>query len=243
MKTILRIHSLLLIGIIVLLPGCTTIVNWGKKNLYQGIDFYQDYSIPRSFVRSIKAYDQFSTFAHFDVLWLSEEVRNAYVATFVRASGKREEQKNQLLKLQKDELKHFITFYVVTPQDTILNIENSPWHIFLSVDELTFDPIEIKEIELNSIYKSFFGKLYNRFKIVYQIKFEARDLYDNPLIISTTQAIELHFKKLHKEILLRWDLLKVGRSSYEDFASEEKINSESRNEHARLRKTNKKVLL
>ena len=244
MKTSFRMHTLFLfISSILLLPGCTTIINWSKKNFYQGIESPQDNQKIRSFIRSTKVYDQFSTFAHFDVLWLAEEVRNAYVMTYVHASGKREEQKNQLLKLQKDELKHFITFYVITPQDTILNTEQSPWHVFLMVDNLSFDPIEIKIIEPNSIYKSFFGKLYNRFKTVYQIKFEARDLYDNPLIISTTQAIELHFKKLHKEILLRWDLLKTENKSPLHFQKEEKIMLESRNEQARLRKKNKKAVV
>lgn len=238
MNTIFRIHTVLIISSIILLPGCT-IVNWAKKNLYQGIDFNQNYTIPRSFIRSVKAYNEFSTFAHFNVLWLSEEVRNAYVSCFVDATGKQEEQKNQLLRSQKDELKHFITFYVVAPQETILTTDQSSWHMILEIDELKFDPIEIKVVELNNIYKSFFGNLCNRFKTVYQVKFEARDLYDNPLIISTTQAIELHFKKLNKEVFLRWDLLNVPSDSpikQIDKKSISNSSEHSHNEHARLRK-------
>jgi hypothetical protein len=217
-------------------------VNWGKKNLYQGIDFYQDYTTPRSFIRSIKAYDQFTTFAHFDALWLSEEVRNAYVTHFVHASGKRDEQKNTLLKLQKDELKHFITFYIATPHNTILTLENSPWHIFLVVDNITFDPYKIEIIELNNTYQLFFGKMYNKFKTVYQVKFESTDLYGNPLIISTTQAIELHFKKLNKEVLLRWDLLKIDKPLHSNFEKNETISNVSPNEKARLRRKKTKAI-
>ncbi|HTM05787.1 MAG TPA: hypothetical protein VL201_00945 [Patescibacteria group bacterium] len=244
MKTIFKIHTLLFISIVILLPGCTTIVNWGKKNLYQGIEFQKDYTIPRSFIRSIKAYDQFSTFIDIHALLLVEAVRNAFVTEFITTTGKGEKQKNQLLKLQKDELKHFITFYVITPKDTVFNLENSPWHIFLTVDKLTVDPYKIEQIELNTTYQLFFGKLYNpRFKTVYQIKFEACDLYDNPLIISTTQAVELHFKKLNKEVLLRWDLLKTNQaSSYPDSAKDEKLDTSSRNEHARSRKKSKKAI-
>lgn len=240
MKTISKVRALLLISSITLLPGCSTIINWGKKNLYQGIDFSQNYELPRSFIRSVKAYDEFSTFAHFDVLWLTEEVRNAYVEAFADATGKQAEQKNQLLKTQRDELKHFISFYVVTPQGTMLNTDQSPWHIFLAIDKLTFDPIEIKAIELNSIYKSFFGKRYNRFKTVYLVKFESSDLYDNPLITSTTQSVELHFKKLNKEILLQWDLYKTS-SEYSKPTIEESTPITSSNEQARLRKKHKKA--
>ncbi|RTL06573.1 hypothetical protein EKK58_04530 [Candidatus Dependentiae bacterium] len=241
MNKIFRIHALLvIIGIIFLLPGCSTIINWSKKNLYQGIDLHQNYHVPQSFIRSIKVYDEFATLLNVHALWLSEEVRNAYVSVFVDATGKKEEQKNQLLRLQKDELKHFITFYVVAPQDTILNIEQSPWHIFLSIDTLTFDPIEIKIVELNKIYKSFFGKLYNRFKTVYQVKFEAQDLYGNPLIIPTTQAIELHFKNLNKEVLLRWDLINTTASIPTQNSTQKVTDTFSPNEYSRLHKKNKK---
>lgn len=240
MKTVFRIHALLLIiSIITLLPGCSTIVNWSKKNLYQGIDLHQDYRVPQSFIRSIKAYDGLSTLINIDALWLCEEVRNAYVSVFVDTTGKTEEQKNQLLRLQKDELKHFITFYIVIPQEIILSTEQSLWHIFLAIDDIKYDPIEIKKIEINNIYKSFFGKAHNRFKSVYQLKFEAQDLFNNQLITPNTKIIELHFKNLNKEVLLRWDLIKTPMQTPIQ-NSTQTTNAFSSNEHARLHKKTKK---
>lgn len=143
-----------LIVCMLLLPGCT-VVNWGKKNMYQGIDLPYDSHGVLSYIRSIKLYDQFSSLASFDVMWLADAVRLSYVDLYIKTAGKRDEQKAHLLRLQQDELKHFISFYVLVPQELLLTQPQSLWHIFLKIDELTFDPIDIKPVELNVIYKSF----------------------------------------------------------------------------------------
>lgn len=235
-----------LIVCMLLLPGCT-VVNWGKKNMYQGIDLPYDSHGVLSYIRSIKLYDQFSSLASFDVMWLADAVRLSYVDLYIKTAGKRDEQKAHLLRLQQDELKHFISFYVLVPQELLLTQPQSLWHIFLKIDELTFDPIDIKPVELNVIYKSFFGKLYNRFKNVYQIKFEARDIYDNPIISENSKKLELHFRNIHKEVLVAWDVVAladhalIGQAST-TAAIETVLKEQSKSEGKRFRKRKKPKL-
>ena len=81
---------------LVLLPGCGRLVDWGKNNFYQGdqVDNYRCDIKP--YIRSVTIYDQFTTRATFDALWLSDEVRLAYVDLHVSRQGKGEERKNAL---------------------------------------------------------------------------------------------------------------------------------------------------
>jgi len=92
------------ISTVLLLPGCGRIMDWGKRTLYQGEVLNADYAIPRSFMRSAHAYDQFATVARFDVLWLSPEVRTSYVDFNVRLGGRNPDQRALLLKKQQDEI-------------------------------------------------------------------------------------------------------------------------------------------
>jgi hypothetical protein len=193
-----------IISTILLLPGCGRIMDWGKRTLYQGEVLNADYAVPRNFMRSAHAYDQFATVARFDVLWLSPEVRAAYVDFNVRLGGRNADQKAMLLKKQQDESSHYIVFYVLTPQDIALGEMNSYWLLFLAIDDVTFDPIEIKSIEPNPIYRAFFGDRYTRFRSVYQVKFDARDINNNQLIVDATKKISLYFRSITRELKLDW---------------------------------------
>jgi hypothetical protein len=194
------------ISTVLLLPGCGRIMDWGKRTLYQGEVLNADYAIPRSFMRSAHAYDQFATVARFDVLWLSPEVRTSYVDFNVRLGGRNPDQRALLLKKQQDENSHYIIFYVLTPQDIALGEINSYWLLFLSVDDVTFDAIEVKSIEPNPIYRAFLGDRFTRFRTVYQVKFDARDIHNNQLLTPTTKKISLYFRSLTRELKLDWVL-------------------------------------
>lgn len=191
---------------LVFLSGCTRIANWAQCNFYQGQQAVIDTAPVRSYIQSLTLYDQFTTVAQFDVLWLSDAVRTEFVQTQAHSLGKTKEQTDMLLQRQIDENNHFITFFVLTPYDMVLGEPNAEWMLFLEIHQTTFVPIEIKKIELSPIYQFYLGKKYNRFKNVYQVKFDARNAQDAPIITSDTEHIALHFRSTQKEGMVCWQI-------------------------------------
>lgn len=191
---------------LVVLSGCTRIIDWGRCNFYQGQQAVIDTTTVRSYIQSLTMYDQFTTVAQFDVLWLSDAVRTEFVQTKAHSLGKTQEQTDMLLKRQLEENNHFITFFVLTPFDLVGNQSAAEWAMFLEIDENTFVPIETKIIELSPIYRFYLGKKYSRFKTVYQVKFDARTAQDTPLITPETKRIALHFRSTQKEGVVCWQI-------------------------------------
>jgi hypothetical protein len=166
-----------------------------------------DCTIPRAYIRSVVAYDQFTTIAQFEALWLSDEVRSSYTELYSRTNGKNEAQKKALLQRQLDESKHFIMFLVLTPYEMPLGEQKSIWNVFLAIDDTSFfAPIEIKQVEILPVYRAYFGEKAMRFKSVYQIKFDARDVNDNALITSSTQQLVLYFRSIKQEVKIVWNI-------------------------------------
>lgn len=188
------------------LSGCGRIVQWGKDNFYQGEKVETYNKVPREYLRSVVAYDQFMTQAVFDAIWLSDAVRTAYVDAFTARTGKSIEQKNMLLRRELEENNHYITFYVLSLYNTPLADPTSDWSIYLKVDDQAYQPVEIKYIDFNPEYRMFFGKSFNRFKTPYQVKFGAKDIDCNPIITQDTQTIELFFRSVKKEVKLTWNV-------------------------------------
>ena len=190
--------------LIVLLPGCGRIIDWGKDNFYQGCEVNKNVSAARSYIKSKRVYDQFSLVGAFDVLWLSDAVRKTYVDLYARKYGKNEEQKQVFLRRQLEENNHFITFYVLNPKNIILGEKDSYWSILLKVGDKVFTPIEQKVIDVSSEYIDIFGKKYNQFKDVYLVYFNAKDIENNFLIDKDTRCISLLFRSHDKDITLCW---------------------------------------
>lgn len=192
------------------LGGCGRIVEWGKDNFYQGENVKKYSKIPREYLRSVVAYDQFVTQAVFDALWLSDPVRMAYVDAFTARMGKTDEQKNMLLRRELEENKHCICFYVLSLYNILLGDPSSDWSVYLKIDDTIYHPAEVKYVDLTPEYQSFFGKVSNRFKTSYQIKFDAKDVDCNPIITASTQRMQLYFRSVKKEVHLTWDINALG---------------------------------
>jgi len=193
------------VGILILLPGCSSdLIDLGKKTFYQGDSLSIDLAKPQKYIRSVSVYDQFTLIASFDVLWLCPEVKEFYTSVIVRNLAKNDQQKEILIARNKDELKHFISFYIVTPYDIVLGDHLSSWFVLLKIDDSLYHPIEIKSIELHPLYGAIFSKRVMRFCNVYQIKFDARTLEDVPIIKSTTKDISLLFRSIDKELAVSW---------------------------------------
>ena len=143
-----KLFNLFLV-VMLFLPGCSKILQWGKDSFEQG-EKVTDYTVvPREYIRSTIMYNQFKTQALFDVLWLSDEVRNAYVDTHIMRTGKSEEQKELLLRRELEENNHYITFYILSLHSVSLIDLQPLWITSLKVDGEVYQPIAIKSVDMD----------------------------------------------------------------------------------------------
>lgn len=201
MKFIKHACGLLLLS---LLPSCGKLVDWGKDTFPQGEQLDVDLTPAQSYIQSVTVYDQFTTRAKFDALWLSDEVRTIYSDLYSSKYGRTEEQRKSFLRRQLEENKHFISFYILSLYEMPLGDQNSQWSVFLRIDEKNYAPMEIKSIDLSTEYVLIFGKRFNRFKVAYQCKFDAKNIDDQLLISTQTSNIALYFRSVKKETILVW---------------------------------------
>jgi hypothetical protein len=189
------------------LPGCGRVIDWGKDIFFQGEDITPDMLLARRHVRSAKVYDEFSTAGIFDVLWLSDEVRTVYATLHARKEARDEDRANTFLRRQIEENRHSLAFYLLVPRAIHLgDSNNSEWSVFLQVGEYKAQPIELKTVELSVEYKAIFGRIYNRFKTVYCLKFDVQDIDGNPIITPETKSMSICFRSVSKQVYLTWQL-------------------------------------
>lgn len=201
---ITKFNKMVLLFIVCCLCNCGKLVNWGKNNFYQGEMLLNRKSIAQQYIRCKTIYDQFTTRAAFAVLWLSDEVRSAYADLYELRHGKNEEQKRVFLRRQLEENRHFITFYVLSLYEVPIGDTNSEWSIFLRVKNDNYLPTEIKSIDLVPEYIEFFGEKFTRFKVAYQVKFDAKDIEDNLLFSPDIDQFSMYFRSVNKETELTW---------------------------------------
>jgi hypothetical protein len=211
MKILMKIKPLSLIVVILILPSCGRIIDWSEKNFAQAPALPSNVVQAQKYIRSITLYDQLTTRARFDALWLSDEVRINHAQLYALKFGKTEEQKKIFLRRQLEENNHFITFYLLTTYNCPLGNSDSEWTFFLSINGKNYAPIEIKAIDLSPEYIHIFDKKYNRFKVPYIIKFDAKDVNDQSLITAHTQQLALWGRSLKSEVVLEWDIPLVNR--------------------------------
>lgn len=195
------------------LPGCWRAVDWARSNFYQGTCL--DYTVPPvdAYIKSVRVYDLLSMRATFDALWLSDEVRTAYVDLYTMRYGKSAEQRDALLRTQLEDNNRFISFYVLSSYEVPLSGDQVEWGLLLRVNgpkgpgglaSHTITPIELKEVDLVPEYRAFFGKKFNKFKVAYVVKFNACDSAGRPLIAPGVDTIALYFRSMCKEVVLEW---------------------------------------
>lgn len=199
-------HYIIMI-MVLLLPSCGRMIDWGKKTFVQTPTLQASISAAQKYIRSVTSYDQLTTRARFDALWLSDDVRINYANLFAAKFGKTEEQRKTFLRRQLEENNHFISFYVLSLYDQPLGDPNSEWTLFLNIDDKHYAPIEIKSVELSPEYMYIFGKKYNRFKVPYSVKFDAKDINDQFLITPETKNITLYCRSLSAEVTFVWDIV------------------------------------
>lgn len=202
----MKIQAIYILALVLLLPSCTRVIDWGERTFIQAPSLQANIEQAQKYIRSVTMYDQFTTRARFDALWLSDDVRTNYANLYALKFGKTEEQKKVFLRRQLEENNHFITFYVLSVYEHPLGDPSSEWTIFLNINDKNYAPIEVKSVELSPEYIYIFGKKYNRFKVPYSIKFDAKDINDQFLITPETQNISLYCRSLHSEVTFMWEL-------------------------------------
>ena len=206
MNRLLLPQIYLAVIVLLLLPSCGRMADWVSDSFTQAPTLESQCQSAQPYIKSTTTYDQFTTIAKFDALWLSDDVRMAYVDIFSLKFGKTEEQKKTLLRRQLEENNHFISFYVLTSHDVPLGDTHSVWSVFLQVDTKNYAPIEVKSVELLPEYICMFDKKINRFRVPYSVKFDAKNVDETPIITDETQEIKLVFRSVKREATLSWSL-------------------------------------
>lgn len=206
MNSIIK-NQLFFVSALLLLPSCGRVIDWTERNFTQAPEIKTNIAQAQCYIRSVATYDQLSTRARFEVLWLSDEVRAHYADLYALKFGKTQEQKKSFLRRQLEENNHFISFYVLSTYEYPLGDAHSEWTFFLNIDGKNYAPIELKTVELSPEYRYIFGKKkYNRFKVPYSLKFDAKNIDDQFLITPETTNITLYGRSLKSEVSFVWNL-------------------------------------
>lgn len=191
-------------AMLLFLPSCSRLIEWGKSNFYQGEEVELSNENIKPFIKSVTMYDQLQTDAHFDVMWLSDDVRTAYSQLHINRLGKDEEKYFAFLRRQLEENNHYISFYVLTTHGNKLGTPEAHWSFFLRLNGVDYLPFELKEIELPYEYQQLFGKKWNQFKVPYLMKFRRMDENEQPLLTQETIELPLYARSAKKETIFTW---------------------------------------
>lgn len=219
------IVSILLLSILSF-SGCVRIFNWAQSNFYQGNDIRDCFNNPECYLKSVHVYDQFTTIAMFDALWVSEQVRRDFAQLHAFRHCKTDEQIDAYVKRELETSYNYITFYVLSLWDIPLGVIDPVWTLCLEIGDSMYHPIEIKPVTLSQEYKAYFGQAYTNFKTPYRVVFNAKDTHDNPILTPSTPMMSLVFRSVTKEASLTWCLY--------DICSMDTLNGEIISHEARI---------
>jgi len=200
---------LFFIALLLPMTSCIKYYDTVKSEFPQAKDQPTKQEAVYRYVRSETVYDEFQTRAIFDVLWLSDSVRSAYVDVYTNKHGLNLDGKDDLLKKQRKENEETISFYVLAevrdPGHISLEDSNSAWSLYLTNDSgWKLNPKNIKEVELAPEYKNFFGRhRVTPFKVPYLVTFDLKDFVLNKG--SLDSGLKLVVGSVDKKIEFVWD--------------------------------------
>jgi hypothetical protein len=203
---------LIFLGLPFILSGCCNrYVVWLRDVFYQGSSVETERAVVEQYIRSEHIYDQLTTLAHFDALWLSDEVRSAFSFVHAQKLCLSEERYQVFLRRQLEENTHYISFYVLAAIPTsfgsdVLTDKDADWSFCLTINDKTYRPVQITLVDLQPEYSMFFGSRYTRFKKAYQVRFDARDDHGDLLLSPSTPYIKLWFSRVDRKACAVWCL-------------------------------------
>ena len=205
-KGILFLKNLCWIVLIAFLPSCIKYYKLSKTEFPQGKERPLDRTVLFYDLKSKKVYKQFATMAMFDVLYLSDKVRELYVDLYCK---QHEGDKNAILRRQLEENKHWISFYILSYiQDEThksLADKDSIWSLVLRfAGDKQVSPISIEEVDLSPEIKSFFGYRFSRYKRSYLVKFPSKDS-SGKFYLDDNSGFTLVSSAVDREVQFSWD--------------------------------------
>ena len=189
-----------------LLAGCGGVVDWADDTFSQGKSHSYNKSLVKEYLRSERIYDQFSTVAFFDALWLSDEIRTEYADVYVKMHGRSQDVRNTFLRRQLKSNSTEISFYVLSLNQIPLNIKPHQWLLHLEIDGIKYLQSSVKSAELSPEYVIFFGKALTNHKRVYEVKFDRKDADGNEILHEESKNLSLMFSGPQQYRAMNWPL-------------------------------------
>lgn len=201
-------NILFLFILLLFLPSCQRIVNWGKVTFNQGCRIWPSGAQKaREYLRSVKVYDQITTVGTFDALLLTEESIKFYVKLYTNKFNFTDKEKIDLKNKELSKLDNVIAFYVLVWQPSkcgeTFEKEDAYWKVRLDTDLGMFLPNKIKKIELPCGYNLIFDKRFNKFQKAYYLEFNRFDS-NNTDILKSSGRLTLCFSSLMRKTFLNW---------------------------------------
>ncbi len=167
---------------------------------------YRD--VAHAYKRSKTVYEEFETKAGFDALWLSDDVRTSYVQMYAKKRGLAADGREELLKRQLEENKHWISFYVLADIRErgagTLGDSATAWTMFASVDQQNIPAESVKECDLDPEYQLLFGASGVNFKTCYLVKFAIESAVSVKLGQQSFKKIALTMSSPKRKAVLQW---------------------------------------
>ena len=222
---------ILLASLCIFLYGCVPYYKLSKSEFPQGKELeISKLGIVQQYLKSATIYKCFTTLAIFDALWLSDDVREAYVALHSQKSGKSQTSREALLNRQLEENKHWISFYVLADIRQEPNSgmsEKSPlWSTYIDLGcNKKIEPESIKEVELDTENIFFFGEKFNSFKTAYLVQFPACDS-DGKSFLTDCTVVKLVISSVNKSSELVWNLKDIKDALTKFSKSKKKVKND-----------------
>lgn len=189
---------------ILLLSGCGGVVDWVEDSFSQGKEYSYNRKLVNEYLKSIRLYDQFTTVALFDALWLSDEIKTEYADMYVKIHGRSEDVRNTFLRRQLKANSNELSFYVLSLNDVSLNVKPVQWLLHLEIDGEKYLPSSVKSVELVPEYILFFGKHLTKHKRVYEVKFDNKNPDGNDILTDQSKKMSLVFSGPHLHSSMDW---------------------------------------
>jgi hypothetical protein len=200
------------IGLLGFTPGCIKYHDLVRSEFPQGKKQPEKHAVAQMYRRSCVVYNDFSTQGIFDGLWLSDQLRKAYVDVYGGKRGLSQDAQEEILKRQLEENKHWMTFLLLAdvPEKTNVSLSDpeAAWTVYAVVDGKKLIPAEkkegIKEVELEPEYQLFFGDTFNTLKTPYLIRMPITIDIAEKIAQGNVRSIKLVISSVQKECVLEW---------------------------------------
>jgi len=202
-------NLLILIFVLFIFPSCYKHYKVSNIEFHQGKNHDDERAAVSKNLKKVAIYDEYETKAIFDVLYLCDSIKTAYVNKNSVKKGYDQEAKKALMAKELEQNKYWITFYVLTDlrdrKRNSLNEKNATWSVYLKLnDGLTVQPISVKEVDLEPEYQYLFGPRFTPFQRYFEVKFPAKDLNNNFYVIENI-PFELVLSSAYKESFIKFN--------------------------------------